>query len=1165
MAALEDLKAGAHVRGLTAGGTAKVVQVEWFGDQAVKVTYEHDGGGVSNRLVYRSDEPRLELVASGRPWSFDGDGALLRLVSEAHRIRLAHLFDPYLAVHTSLIEPLPHQITAVYGEMLPRQPLRFLLADDPGAGKTIMAGLLIKELMVRGDLERCLVVAPGGLVEQWQDELSMKFGLPFDILTRDRVEAARTGNPFGETSLMIARLDMLSRDEDLQAKLKAAREWDLVVCDEAHRMSATYFGTELKRTKRYQLGQALGSHCRHMLLMTATPHNGKDQDFQLFMALLDGDRFEGKYRDGVHKTDVADMMRRHTKEELRRFDGTPLFPERRAYTVKYQLSDPEAALYAAVTSYVRDEMNRAERFAAEDERRKYNVGFALQILQRRLASSPAAIHESLRRRRERLQKRIAEERVLHHGAQAQLAVEALPIDKDEDLDDFEDLPEDELEQTEDKVLDQATAARTIAELEIEIATLQELERQAQQVRRSGTDTKWQQLDRILDDPLMVDESGARRKLIIFTEPRDTLAYLADKIRTRLGRAEAVVEIHGGVGREERRKAVEAFTHDPEVLVMVANDAAGEGINLQRAHLMVNYDLPWNPNRLEQRFGRIHRIGQREVCHLWNLVAADTREGEVYSRLLEKLETAREALGGRVYDVLGRVFEARELRDLLLEAIRYGERPDIKARLDEAIDSAVDRDRLLELIEDRALVHEAMDAQQISRIKEEMERAEARRLQPHYIQSFFLEAFKHLGGRIHKREAGRYEITRVPGAIRSRDRMIGVGEAVLERYERICFEKDKIDGPPLADFVYPGHPLLDATIDLVLERYRDLLKRGAVLVDDTDHGTEPRALFYLEHAIQDGRTTPSGAQQVVSQALQFVEIDGAGNLRDAGPAPYLDYRPIADEERPVAKDTLQADWLAADLESRVSAYAIETIIPRHVDEVRARRLPQIDKVQREVEERLKKEIVFWDNRAQALKDEERAGKDTRLSSANAQARANELSDRLERRLAEIEKERDISALPPVVRGGAIVVPIGLLAPTDAERTPEFAEDTVAVELAAMDAVMAAERRLGFEPRDVSGEKLGYDIESFDPKTRSLRFIEVKGRIEDATSVTVTRNEILTGLNKPDSFVLVIVPVDKSGYAQEPRYVRQPFASKPDFRSTAVIYPLRELLELSTAPQ
>ena len=316
----------------------------------------------------------------GGAYAFDADGGLLRLASEAYRIRLAHLFDPYLAVSASQIEALPHQITAVYGEMLPRQPLRFLLADDPGAGKTIMAGLLIKELLIRGDLERCLIVAPGSLVEQWQDEMAEKFGLGFDILTRDQIEASVTGNPFVEKNRLIVRLDMAARSDELKAKLEAAPDWDLIICDEAHRMAASYFGGEVKETQRHKLGKLLGTRTRNFLLMSATPHNGKEADFQLFMGLLDADRFEGRFREGVHKADVSDMMRRLTKEELYRFDGTPLFPERRAYTASYALSPVEADLYQAVTTYVREEMNRADR-TGDDKRR----------IERRLrAADPAA-------------------------------------------------------------------------------------------------------------------------------------------------------------------------------------------------------------------------------------------------------------------------------------------------------------------------------------------------------------------------------------------------------------------------------------------------------------------------------------------------------------------------------------------------------------------------------------------------------------------------------------------------------------------------------------------------------------------------------------------------------------------------------------------------------
>src|SRR6266852_5072639 len=609
MSLLEELVPGVTVKGLLPGSSATIISVRRHGFTSVELVYQDADGRLGSELLYSDSVANLEIVPAGLPWSFGGDGALFRLTSEAYRIRLAYLFDPLIAVHTSLIEPLPHQITAVYETMLGKQPLRFLLADDPGAGKTIMTGLLIKELMIRGDLRRCLIVAPGNLVEQWQDELSQRFSLVFDILTNDRLEASASGNAFGEMPLCIARLDKLSRDTDVQEKLRQS-EWDVIVVDEAHKMSATFFSGEAKYTRRYRLGEWLGKITRHLVLLTATPHNGKEEDFQLFMRLLDADRFEGKFRDGVHKVDVSDLVRHLVKEQLYTFEGTPLFPERLAYTVNYQLSGLEETLYKEVTDYVRQEFNRADTL---DTGRKGTIGFALTTLQRRLASSPEAIYQSLRRRRERLERRLNETQQARQDASAFVEIlEGLPALADDDLDELEDAPEAEREETEERVVDQASAARTIAELDVEIALLVRLETLALQVRRSGTDRKWEGLASLLQNNVeMFDAQGQRRKLVIFTEHRDTLNYLAERIRTMLGRDEAVVIIHGGVSREERGRAQESFTQEKQVQVLVATDAAGEGINLQRAHLMVNYDLPWNPNRLEQRFGRIHRIGQTE--------------------------------------------------------------------------------------------------------------------------------------------------------------------------------------------------------------------------------------------------------------------------------------------------------------------------------------------------------------------------------------------------------------------------------------------------------------------------------------------------------------------------------------------------------------------------
>ncbi len=1188
MSRLEEITPNTTLRGILPDALVTVVAVQWYGSEALELTYKTPTGKVANELLYRHDEARVEVTERGRPWSFDGDGALFRLVSEAQRIRLAYLFDPVLAVHTSLVEPLPHQITAVYECMLPRQPLRFLLADDPGSGKTIMAGLLIKELLARGDLQRCLVVCPGSLVEQWQDELYRRFHLPFEILTNDKLEATRTGNWFLETPLAIARLDKLARDESVQAKLQAPDcRWDLIVCDEAHKMSATFFGGEIKYTKRYRLGQLLSGLTRHFLLMTATPHNGKEEDFQLFMALLDGDRFEGRFRDGVHTADVSDLMRRMVKESLLKFDGTPLFPERIAYTVPYKLSDAEARLYREVTNYVREEFNRAE--ALQDEKRAGTVGFALTILQRRLASSPEAIYQSLRRRRERLESRLRELELLQRGNVVPPSVELSP----DDLEDLEDAPDNEVESTEAEILDQATAARTIVELRAEITTLKRLEALALEVRRSGEDRKWRELASLLGEiftPAAIANRAAeerapytagttprpvsspRQKLVLFTEHRDTLTYLEQRITTLLGRREAVVCIHGGLGREERLRIQESFQHDPEVQVLLATDAAGEGINLQRAHLMVNYDLPWNPNRLEQRFGRIHRIGQTEVCHLWNLVADETREGDVYRTLLAKLEQARQALGGQVFDVLGRVqFEGQSLRELLVQAIRYGEQPEVRARLTQAVERAFDPTQLQDLLEERALVRDVMDTTRVCRIREEMERAEARRLQPHYIAAFFLEAFQRLGGTVRQREPRRYEITHVPAPIRQRDQLIGVREPVVTRYERITFEKDLVAplGQPPAAFICPGHPLLDATLDLILERHRDLLRRGTVLVDENDAGVHPRVLFYLEHALQDASCTGKDERRVISRRMLYVELDAAGKARILHYAPYLDYRPLGEDEPDVALLLARPEcaWITRELEQQALAYAITRLVPEHLAEVRNPRLELLARTEAAVKERLTKEIIYWDHRAEELKAQEQAGRpNARLNSQEARKRADSLQARLEKRMAELQLERQITPLPPVVLGGVLVIPLGLLERLTAKapQSPAVRVDTQAVAARARAIVMDIEKDLGYEPVDREFEHLGYDVESRVPGTGRLRFIEVKGRALEADTVTVTRNEILTSFNKPEDFVLALVRFETPDVYQV-RYLKRPFQREPDFGVTSVNYDFAELWARAGAPE
>ncbi|MEI6819339.1 MAG: helicase-related protein [Verrucomicrobiota bacterium] len=1171
MIILEDITPGLALTGLEPTAIGSVVAVVPIGEGAVQVLYKTPDGTIKDRLLNRADEENISIATSERPWSFDGDGEDFKLAVEAKRIDLAFLFDPMMAVHTSNVEPLPHQITAVYESMLPRQPLRFVLADDPGAGKTIMAGLYIRELIMRADSRRILVVAPGSLVEQWRDELLEKFGLRFNVFSAALEAATPTGNPFEDLDHLIVRLDQMARNEELQEKLLAT-SWDLVIFDEAHKLSAHFFGSEIKKTGRFLFAEKLGARTRHLLLMSATPHNGKDEDFQLFLSLLDSDRFYGKFRgggDGAHKVDASDLMRRMIKEEMLRFDGTHLFPERKAYTANYKLSDIEAALYEAVTSYVKTEMGKADALQGP---RKGSVGFALTALQRRLASSPEAIFQSLKRRKERLENRLQQDKLLSRGQQVTAqALESPPEDDD-------DLTAEEQEELEEKLTDTATAAATIAELEAEIIILADLVVQARGVVDSGMDRKWDELSQILqNNPHMRDADGRQRKMILFTEHKDTLNYLERRIGGVLGSPDAITTIHGSVHRDERRKRQEMFRSDPEVRILLATDAAGEGVNLQNANLMVNYDLPWNPNRLEQRFGRIHRIGQQQVCHLWNLVAKETREGEVYHRLLTKLETINEAFNGRVFDILGEVFEERSLKDLLLDAIRYNDQPERHADRLKSIDNALDAAHIKNLLERNALAQETMSADQLFKVKEKMETAEARRLQPYFVRSFFAKAFESLNGGMYSRESGRFEITHVPALIRERDRQISGRNRrelapVLKRYERVCFTKEAvrpIDKPNIAfaQMIHPGHPLMLAVSDIVLEQHSNLMRQGAILVDPSDDGTDPSLLFLITHEIKSGDST------VLSKRLQFIRVTPDGKASFAGWAPHLDYEPLAEADRDLLAGLLASDWIRADQEHRALALAAGTLVPEHYAEVAGRRIAHVDKTLAAVHERLTKEIAYWSDRWVKLTDDKAAGLDVGPNLDKFQRTINDLEGRLENRKKELQSMRHVTNGTPVVLGGALVVPIGLLRKLRGEPAPDaatanFSADPEArsrIELLAMNAVRLAEEGRGCRVVDVSAQKCGWDITSYAPavdgKIPESRHIEVKGRVQGATTVTVTKNEIFHSWNQGAKYHLAIVLVGEDDSIDGPHYISHPFKEEPPWGASSVNYDLKALLELS----
>lgn len=1215
MIKLEDLKQGMRVKGILTTQVVVLVSVEPSGRDSVNVIYRERDGHVAQRPLFRENEDLLSAVTDEHVWPFDGDDKLLKLVSEAYRIHRAPQFDQMLAVQSSLIDPLPHQISAVYHEMLTRHPLRFLLADDAGAGKTIMAGMLIFEMIARGDIGRCLICAPGSLTKQWEEELRTKFQLTFNVLTRDSVDSRVNRNPFLENDRVIVSRDRAKRDEYIE--LLRVSNWDLVICDEAHRMSAPVYGNKPNKTRNYRLGEILSERTRHFLLLTATPHNGKEKDFQMFLRLLDKSRFAAGRNEEVLPVDAADLMRRMVKEDLLTFDNKRLLPDRLAYNVDYDLSPDEHDLYQNITEYVRSEYESASSLT---KGRQNNINWALMALQRRLASSPEAIYQSLRSRRKGLQKRLDEWTQFQNtdgdSERNGIAYEQYSDDRAELVLDIEF-----------KLICRETAATTFHDLREEIETLVRLENQALRICRSDTDKKWEQLRGVFNHAEMKDRIGNQRKIIIFTEYRATLDYLAAKLENLLGYSGAVAVVHGGVPIPQRHDIQQDFQESDDLVVLVATDALGEGINnLHCANLMVNYDLPWNPNRIEQRFGRIHRIGQKEVCHLWNLVAKETREGVVYSRLLEKLETQRDALGGRVFDILGQSFYERPLSDLVKEAFLYGDDPEVKAKLEKAVDDGFERAaRARALLEEQSLMIDKMDTSKFMSIRDDVDRARANRLQPFHVKNFLLSALGYFGGMVQSRrtDPGRYLINSIPRNIREHANSRGMGR-VKESYARICFDKELIRqrGKANAELICPGHPLLDSVVSLLLNRYGGLLQRGALLIDENDSSTCPRVMFLLEHKIHDGTLSQNREENIVSRELHFVEIKDDQELHQVSVPPYLDYRSATNNEKAKIESEANLEWFKnGQADQLARGYAIEHLVPSHRDRVRAQHQERISKnvaavkrlqkvqgqqllqCQQDIEEL---QSIIGKRRVHQLRQNQQGLVDSPLSEYDAQEQFERLeglgiptlvslseayeenmrlryfenhedwhqlenglylrfedeenlqqwSERLNERMEDLSREMQISPGTPTIIGGALIVPAGLLSNESTEN--EVADRHVAKEIA-MQAVINVETARGNFPTDVSNDIRGYDVESRDDSGQ-LRFIEVKGHHGDADIVTLTRNELITALNCGEQYILALVLIEDKK-PREPIYIKGYPFREPDPSASSVDFKIKKLLEHS----
>ena len=1221
MHSIRELKEDMVVMGLVPGARCTIIRIKPQGETSIKVTYEVGDDTQSTVLTDVQMSQIEEVKGNGALWDFSADGALYRLMSEAMRIKNASQFDPYMAVYTSRIQPLPHQIEAVYETMLPRHPLRFLLADDPGAGKTIMAGLYIKELYLREDVKRCMIVAPGSLTEQWQEELQSKFNLDFSLITDDNIkQACNCGRNLLNQKTMdlcIARLDKLKNPKgDLNRWIRKANSYDLIICDEAHKMSARWDKDSVKGSQRFNLGRILSQKTKHFLLMTATPHNGKDDEFELFLSLIDSERFaeikpkyyqcmENRYTNDndddleeeddddfddevdddfddevdddfddelneeitfegpqntlysehrrftqtIREEDVHDVMRRRVKEDLKTFEGKPLFPERFAYTLSYNLSPDELTLYTSVTEYVRKEYNRAERVAGK---KKNTVGFALTILQRRLASSPAAIYSSLRRRKEKLSSQLQELKYKQR-TEFDLTLQAEGNNWDSQWD-GDNLSADEAETSEELLVDGASAATSLDELQNEINTLSNLETTAKHVCDSRKDRKWEEVCKLLQNNKHMFDNGNREKIIIFTEHRDTLNYLLKRVSDIIG-VNAIVTIHGGTPHNERHKAEQEFKNNPDVIVLIATDAAGEGINLQRAHLMINYDLPWNPNRLEQRFGRIHRIGQKKTCFMWNLVAEQTREGEVYKRLLDKLETVRTRLGGKVFDVLGKIkFDNKSLRDMMIDAIRYGDKPEAKEYMERVIDKQLDIDNLKRLLEKNALIRDLYDPAKLQHTREEIERNSAKRLQPHFIENFFLNAFKSLGGEI-KKQGKRYEIKRVPDEFNQFAHENGI--ELSSKYKAICFTLDDIEteNDIEAELVCPGNSLFNTTIDKLCEKYSDIFETGTIFIDDESLDGEPRLLFYVQTEILNGKGIS------IHKQTHYILVDCHHQLHQAGTAPYLDYRiPTKDELKQIYDSNQTISWLDGMNEDSVCGFVNDKIYKYLYNDIASQYVNSIDRRKNAIQERLSISINYYNerrthwetqyNRAHKRKNKEQLTKCTK--------RVEELKSRLDNCMEELDIEKQCRMVPVKIKGYALVISGRLLKSLMGNPIPSAdIEARRAIELAGMHAVMDIERKLGNKPVDVSAENRGYDIESRIPNgpDHLLRFIEVKARRKDADSIIVTKNEILTARNAGVQYILAVVSID--GKQTQTTYYTDLLFKDPDDAMRKIEYSIRDL--------
>ena len=1055
--------------------------------------FRDPAGGLGEVTLHEAELAAIEVVTAFESPAFDGDPSRFRLGVEALRIENAFRHDmPGLAV--SLISPLPHQLDAVYGVFLEEPMLRFLLADDPGAGKTIMAGLYIKELMLRRAADRVLIVSPANLRPQWQRELAERFGIHCAQFDSSTLDANPTQNPWDLHDFVIVSRDWLKREEVLDAFSAAEKDWDLAILDEAHgyTLQVDARGRIKKRSERYRAAERIAEKSHRLICLTATPHSGRNSSLWSLLRLVDRDAY-GE----ICPSGPIDLNPRHyrkvTKERMVDMAGNSLFKPRHPHTVGYSLSGAEWDLYEAVTRFVSTELARIRGGATAGV-----AGFALTTMQRRLASSVRAIKRTLERRVARLE-RALEDPEAYLRSSRQFA-ELISPDGPEAM---AELAEEERWAVEERVLDEWLPS-TVDELRAELEVVRPLLTQAEDTEAAGTEVKWNQL---LD---VLDERGLRRerslKLLIFTEHKDTLDFLFEKLQAE---GFEVAVIHGGMRLRDRIAAEKHFREQAQI--MVATEAAGEGINLQFCHLMVNFDIPWNPNRLEQRMGRIHRIGQTRDVHIYNLVAMNTREGAVLHTLLNKLDNMAETLGESVFDVIGEIFAGTRLAELI-ERVLAGEvtqQEAVDALGGASIDPEVEaRFRALTA---KALATEHLDWEKQA---DHAERAADRRLPPTYMERFFVDAIECLGGTVAKRLDGTLRVDRTPDRLVAASRLAGATREIYPRYERLTFDRDAALGAvtagghgsgPAPELCGPGHPLFDAALSEVVEHTRADVGAGAAF--RSPETSVPTMVHFVTADSVDGN------KETVHRAFATISDTPGGVLTS---------------ERVILYDLIphegEAPTLVASKDDAVIDWARAHEFERHYQRTRSERGRAADIAEHYLERAFSVLLSGYQNELLDLDADVEAG----VTGAAARLRKTELARaeseaKRTRRLGEVQRARNVTRGPVRILARALVLPFEADEGAD-ERSASLGDKHTAlsnreIEQIAIGVATRYETEVrGAEVRSLEADNVGFDLLS--TKGSDRRRIEVKGRA-GVGSVALTWSEFNKAVELGNRYWLYVV--------------------------------------------